>query len=90
MTNNLIKSNLQPLEKDKENNKDKEKDKDKESNIISSLEFSELDEGTNPKETYKKKNYKTYQNKGKKDNKNENENSNDKKSKDSKDSDNFG
>ena len=68
--------NLHQLEKGDENNKDdnKDKDKDKNSNIISSLEFSDLDEGTNPKDTYKKKNYKTYQNKAKKEDKNENSN----------------
>ena len=68
------------VKNDKDENKDKNKDKNKESDIISSLDFSELDEDANPKDTYKKKNYKTYQMKKKK---NENENSNDKKSKES-------
>ena len=86
ITNNPRVLNLHPLDKESENDKDENKDKDnnknKESDIISSLYFSELDEDANPKDTYKKKNYKTYQMKKKK-NENENENSNDKKSKES-------
>jgi hypothetical protein len=78
--------NLQPVEKGDENSDKKEENKNKEKDIISSLEFSDLEDGMNIKDTYKKKNYKTYQNKNKeKNNTNESksENSSDIKSKSS-------
>ena len=78
--------NLQPVEKEDENIDKKEENKNKEKDIISSLEFSDLEDGMNIKDTYKKKNYKTYQNKNKeKNNTNESksENSSDIKSKSS-------
>ena len=78
--------NLQPVEKGDENSDKKEENKNKEKDIISSLEFSDLEDGTNIKDTYKKKNYKTYQNKNKEKNNNnesKSENSSDIKSKSS-------
>ena len=70
-TQNSPISKLHPLEKedDKKNKddikKDENKDKDENDNK-SSFDSNNLDDIIDPKETYKSKNYKTYQNKGKK------------------------
>ena len=90
--------NLHTLEKEEENSKennnikkDVNEEKEKAKDSLSSSEFSDMHNMTNLKETYKNKNFKTYQINGKKKEKNNEANSDDNSDgSNSKDGNNFG